>query len=80
MLYQLVSIVGAVMILAAYLALQRGWLLLTDRSYYLLNFAGAGLLTWIAVVDGRLGFILVEGAWALISLPRLLRPPKKPAA
>ena len=74
MLDQLIAIVGAVLILGAYLALQRGWLGPKDRSYSVLNFVGAALLTWVAVVDRRWGFILVEGAWALLSVPGMFRP------
>lgn len=73
MLHQLVSLAGAAMILAAYLALQRGWLPREDRRYNALNFVGSALLTWVAVADGNWGFILLEGSWALLSLPPLLR-------
>lgn len=73
MLDQLIAIIGAVVILGAYLALQRGWLGPKDRSYSVLNFVGAALLTWVAVVDRRWGFILVEGAWALLSVPGMFR-------
>lgn len=66
---QLVSLAGAVMVLAAYLALQRGWLRREDRAYNALNFFGALFLTYVAVLDRRIGFILLEGAWALLSLP-----------
>lgn len=74
MLYQLVSLIGAGMILAAYIALQRGRLSKDDRVFNVLNFVGSGLLTWIAVVDQRMGFIALEGTWALLSLWPLLRP------
>ena len=74
MLYQLVSLVGAAMILVAYIALQHGRLSKDDRVFNLLNFVGSGLLTWIAIVDQRLGFIGLEGTWALLSLWPLLRP------
>jgi hypothetical protein len=73
MLDQLISVAGAIMVLTAYGALQLGKLGREDRLFNLLNFAGSALLTWIAIVDQRLGFILLEGAWALISLPPLLR-------
>jgi hypothetical protein len=80
MLDQLIAVIGAVVILGAYLALQRGWLGPKDRSYSVLNFVGAALLTWVAVVDRRWGFILVEGAWALLSVPGMLRRPEPRAA
>ena len=75
MLYQLTSLVGAAMILVAYVALQRGWMGREDRRFNALNFVGSALLTWIAVADRRWGFIILEGSWALLSLPPLLRPP-----
>ncbi len=73
MLDQLISIIGAVVILGAYLALQRGWLDSKDRSYSAMNFVGAALLTWVALADRRWGFILLEGTWALLSVPGMLR-------
>lgn len=76
MFYQLISVVGALLVLAAYLALQRGWLHLWQRRYWALNFVGAGLLAWVAVVDQRWGFILIEGAWSLLSIPPMIRPPR----
>lgn len=73
MLNQLIGVIGAVVMLGAYFALQRGWLAVNDRSYSVLNFVGASMLTWVAVADRRWGFILVEGAWALLSIPGMLR-------
>lgn len=73
MFHQLMSLVGAGMILGAYIANQRGWLSPADRLYNLLNVAGSALLAWIAIVDRRAGFIVLEVAWALASIPGLLR-------
>ena len=73
MLYQILSLVGAAMILSAYVALQRGKLDKEDRMFNLLNFVGAGLLTVVAIADRRWGFIILEGTWSLLSLPPLLR-------
>jgi hypothetical protein len=69
---QLISIAGALLVLAPYFALQRGWLKREDRAFNALNLAGSLLLTYVAVVDQRVGFILLEGAWALLSVPGTL--------
>ena len=73
MVAQVMSLVGALLVLGGYFALQRGWLAGEDRFFNLLNLVGAGMLTWVAIEDRRLGFILLEGAWALLSLPGTLR-------
>ena len=72
MILQLVSIVGALLILGGYLALQRRWLDQADLRFNLMNLIGAALLTWVAVVDRRYGFVLLEGSWTLLSLPPVL--------
>lgn len=73
MLFQLISLVGATLILGAYVANQKGWSGPTKALYNASNLLGAILLGWVAVVDQRLGFILLESVWALVSVPPLLR-------
>lgn len=73
MLHQLIGVVGALLVLGAYLALQRGWLTLEQRVYHVMNFVGAGLLAWIAATERQVGLTLVEGAWALLSIPGLTK-------
>ena len=73
MFYQAISLVGAAMILVAYASLQRGTMSREDRWFNLLNFVGSALLAWVAVIDRRVGFIVLESAWALLSLPALVR-------
>lgn len=73
MTFQLISLLGAALLLGAYLANQRGFLSRSDRLYSLLNLIGSLLLLCVAVVDQRWGFIVLEGAWAAISIPPLLR-------
>jgi hypothetical protein len=79
MFYQFVSLVGAALILIAYIALQRGLLGHEHRSFNALNFVGSALLTWIAVIDWRVGFIVLEGSWALLSIPGMFRRRKRGA-
>lgn len=70
---QLVSVVAAVLVLTAYVGLQTGRLDRGSRAFNALNLVGSVLLTWVAIVDARWGFILLEGVWALISLPGTVR-------
>lgn len=72
--FQLVSFLGAVLVLGAYLASSRHWLTPRDRLYNLMNLFGGLLLLWVAVIDQRIGFIVLELAWAVIAIPPLLRP------
>lgn len=80
MLLQVVSLLGAAMCLGAFIGNQRRWLSPEMRAYNALNFFGGLLLAWVAIVDRRLGFIVLEGTWALVALPGLLRRPAQPAA
>ncbi len=73
MVLQIVGLVGSVFILAAYFALQRGKLARESQLFNALNFVGSCLLTWTAVANRQYGFILLEGAWALLSLPGTLK-------
>jgi hypothetical protein len=76
-LYQLISLVGALLVLGAYLANSRHWLRTDGRTYNLMNLVGGGLLFWIAVVDQRAGFMVLELTWALIAVPPLLQQPAR---
>lgn len=73
MVSQLLSVVGATLILVAYTGNQRGWTGPDHLSYNLMNLGGALLLLWVALVDRRAGFILLESVWAAFTVPPLWR-------
>lgn len=79
MLQQIISLVGAFLILLAYLANAREWLGPKDPWYNFMNLAGALLLLYTAILDRSAGFVFLESAWALIALPPLFRFLKKAA-
>ena len=68
MLDQLIQVAGSLLILAAFVAAQRGRLDAKSRLYLALNVVGSGILAVDAGLGGEWGFLLLEGAWALVSL------------
>lgn len=80
---QVLSVVGAVLILVAFALNSVERLSSRSRTYLWLNFVGASLVTYTAVVHVQYGFVLLEGTWALIALLALvrtfLRRPSAPA-
>ena len=72
---QILSIVGAGLILLGFFCLQRGWWKSHERLYLWVNIIGALLLTVVAVHDRQAGFIVLEVTWTLVSLWGLVRPP-----
>lgn len=74
---QLVQIIGAVLILAAYAGAQFGGLDQRSVSYLVLNLVGSAILAVLAAIGGQLGFLMLESVWAIVSawsLARELRP------
>jgi hypothetical protein len=70
---QAISVLGALLVLAAYGANQLGWTDTSNLPYQLSNLVGAGILAIVAVVEGQIGFILLEGTWTLVSLWAVLK-------
>ena len=67
-MWDIVQVVGALLILAGFLAAQLR--LLDERSFaYLVpNVLGSAALGVTAVISGNWGFVLLEGVWCLVSL------------
>ena len=65
---QVISVLGALAILAAFAANLFGWISPSNLWYSVANFLGSAVLTVVAIVDRQLGFLLLEGTWALVSL------------
>jgi hypothetical protein len=76
---QAVSFLGAILILVAYAGHQMGWMNARKMGYNLINAAGSVILAYIALHPFQIGFVVLETAWALLSIWALLRPQKQPA-
>jgi len=68
-----VELVGAVVILSAFVLAQVGRLPTDSLAYLVLNLAGAGTLAVVALIDGDVGFVLLEGVWSAVSAVALAR-------
>jgi hypothetical protein len=77
---QVVSLLGAAMILAAFGAQQAGKLRPEALPYLALNLLGSAILTYFAIEARNLGLIVLEGSWAAISLVSLVRAFARPSA
>jgi hypothetical protein len=64
---QVVQIVGALLILVAFGAVQFERLRPDSRIYLALNLAGSAVLAVLAWVESQWGFLLLESVWAVVS-------------
>ena len=70
---QVISLIGALLILLPFAASQLGRLRPLSWTYQLLNLVGSTLLAIVAVAESQYGFILLESVWAAMSLVGLRR-------
>ncbi|HET7119950.1 MAG TPA: hypothetical protein VFI17_01720 [Solirubrobacterales bacterium] len=64
---QLVQIVGALLILAAFAAVQFDRMRPDSRLYLTLNLFGSAILAVLALLAAQWGFVLLETVWAVVS-------------
>jgi hypothetical protein len=64
---QLIQVLGALLILAAFGAVQFERMETTSTTYLALNLVGSAILAVLALSDSQWGFVLLEGVWAVVS-------------
>lgn len=64
---QVIQIVGALLILAAFAAVQFDRMRPDSRVYLTLNLLGSAILAVLAVQADQWGFVLLEAVWAIVS-------------
>jgi hypothetical protein len=64
---QIAQIAGAVLILIAFTAAQRGRMSPQSLVYLVLNLVGSVVLAAVALSGANWGFLLLEGVWAVVS-------------
>lgn len=68
MMDQVLQLLGAILILTAFILTQMGRLDPRAHSYLTLNLVGSLLLAVLAALDYQWGFLLLEAVWAAVSL------------
>jgi hypothetical protein len=74
---QLAQIAGSLMILVPFGLAQLGRLDARSRAGLLLNLTGSSILAGDAAVSSQWGFLLLEGAWAVVSAVSFVREARR---
>jgi len=70
---EILQVVGAILVLAPFMLAQFRVLGQESYPYLLLNLLGSGLLAALALGGRQWGFLMLEGAWAIVSLWGVIR-------
>jgi hypothetical protein len=63
----LIQVLGALLVLTAFVLLQAGRMSSESATYLVLNLVGAGILAVDAALTWQPGFLLLEAVWALVA-------------
>ena len=77
LLHQVLSLIGAALVLVGYVGHQAKWLDARGAAYNLVNAVGAALLVYAALQPFQAGFVVLESVWtiaSLVALVNVLRP------
>jgi hypothetical protein len=64
---QFIQVLGALLILAAFAAVQFDRMRPDSQLYLMLNLIGSAVLAVLAIHSSQWGFVLLESVWALVS-------------
>jgi hypothetical protein len=67
------QVLGSLAVLAGFAASQFGWLTPQSVVYLVVNAVGSGVLAADAIYEAQWGFLLLEGAWAIVSVAGLVK-------
>ena len=70
---QVLSSIGALLILIAYIGHQMKWMDSGKPYYNLLNTLGGAVLAYVAIRPLQVGFVVLESTWTVISIYALYR-------
>jgi hypothetical protein len=64
---QVIQVVGALLIVAAFAAVQFERMRPDSRTYLVLNLVGSVILAVLAAASAQWGFLMLETVWAIVS-------------
>jgi hypothetical protein len=70
---QVIQLVGAFLVLGAFVANQRMGMRSDSVPFLVLNAVGTAILAVVAAIGRDLGFLILEGVWSIVSTMSLVR-------